>query len=341
MNIFIDTNIFLSFYHLSSDELEELKKLAVLLREKKVILFLPEQVRQEFLRNRANKIADAIKRLRAQQSGLQIPQMGKQYPEFIEIMEAHNLVQKKLSALIESINYDASNNFLEADSVIEELFGVAVVIPRDKEMIDRARQRAELGDPPGKKGSIRDALNWEALLSSVPMGEDLILVTDDDDYHSSLNQEDLDPYMVDEWSKAKKSSIHPYDRPSSMFRDYFPDIKLASELEKDLLIQELAQSGTFDHTRGIISRLRKFTDFTKSQVNAIVSAAITNNQVYWIATYPTIRTFLESIVKGREGLISPENLTRIIYVIEKIKPYGEIPDLHDGKIHDIDEDEPF
>jgi hypothetical protein len=126
-----------------------------------------------------------------------------------------------------------------------------------------------------------------------------------------------------------------------MFRDYFPDIKLASELEKDLLIQELAQSGTFDHTRGIISRLRKFTDFTKSQVNAIVSAAITNNQVYWIATYPTIRTFLESIVKGREGLIPPENLTRIIYVIEKIKPYGEIPDLHDGKIPDIDEDEPF
>jgi predicted nucleic acid-binding protein len=198
MNIFIDTNIFLSFFHLSSDELEELKKLAVLLREKKVILFLPEQVRQEFLRNRANKIADAIKRLRAQQSGLQIPQMGKQYPEFTEIMEAHNIVQKKLSALIESINDDASNNFLEADSVIEELFGVAVVIPRDKEMIARARQRAELGDPPGKKGSIRDALNWEALLSSVPMGEDLILVTDDDDYHSSLNQEDLDPYLVDE-----------------------------------------------------------------------------------------------------------------------------------------------
>lgn len=333
MNIFIDTNILLSFYHLSSDELEELRKLVVLLREKRVTLFLPEQVIHEFRRNRANKIADAIKKLRMQVSGIQVPQMAKQYPEFDKLMQAHIIVQKNLTALIDRISDDAKDNFLDADEVIEDLFSVAVTIPRTADMINQARQRAELGDPPGKKGSIRDALNWEALLSSVPIGGDLILVTDDDDYHSSLNQDDLDPYLVDEWSKAKKSRIHPYDRLSSMFRDYFPDIKLASELEKDLLIQELAQSGTFDNTRGIISRLRKFTDFTKSQVNAIVSAAITNNQVYWIATYPTIHTFLESIVKGREELIPPENLTRIIYVIEKIKPYGEIPD--------IDEDWPF
>ena len=66
MNIFIDTNIFLSFVdHLSNDDLEELNKLSLLLQQGKTKLYLPEQVVQEFRRNRDNKIADALKQLRA------------------------------------------------------------------------------------------------------------------------------------------------------------------------------------------------------------------------------------------------------------------------------------
>ena len=42
MYLFIDTNIFLSFYHFTKEDLEELKKLGVLLKQKKVILYLPE-----------------------------------------------------------------------------------------------------------------------------------------------------------------------------------------------------------------------------------------------------------------------------------------------------------
>ena len=48
MNIFIDTNVFLSFYHLSNDDLEELKKLIVLIDNKEVTLWLPNQVKDEF-----------------------------------------------------------------------------------------------------------------------------------------------------------------------------------------------------------------------------------------------------------------------------------------------------
>ena len=70
MNLFIDSNIFLSFYHLTSDDLEELKKLGVLLRQGEVRLFLPSQVVEEIRRNRENKIADAVKRLRGQELSL-------------------------------------------------------------------------------------------------------------------------------------------------------------------------------------------------------------------------------------------------------------------------------
>ena len=33
MNLFIDTNVFLSFFHLSNDDLEEIHKLAVLIEK--------------------------------------------------------------------------------------------------------------------------------------------------------------------------------------------------------------------------------------------------------------------------------------------------------------------
>ena len=50
INLFIDTNIFLSFYHLTSEDLEELKKLFVLIDKNEIQLFLPTQVRNELER---------------------------------------------------------------------------------------------------------------------------------------------------------------------------------------------------------------------------------------------------------------------------------------------------
>ena len=87
ISLFIDTNIFLSFYHLSGEDLEELKKLAVLLQRKEICLFLPEQVVQEFHRNRDSKIADAIKKLREQKLDVQFPRLCKDYPEYLKLRD--------------------------------------------------------------------------------------------------------------------------------------------------------------------------------------------------------------------------------------------------------------
>ncbi|RQW22335.1 hypothetical protein EHS17_14655 [Rhodobacteraceae bacterium CH30] len=85
MNLFIDTNIFLSFFHLSNDDLDELHKLAVLLEEKQITLWLTEQVRDEFFRNRENKISEAVKKLSEQKSKPQFPQVCKDYDEYPDI----------------------------------------------------------------------------------------------------------------------------------------------------------------------------------------------------------------------------------------------------------------
>ena len=48
LNLFIDSNIFLSFYHMTSEDLGELKKITTLLKRQDLCLYLPEQVKQEF-----------------------------------------------------------------------------------------------------------------------------------------------------------------------------------------------------------------------------------------------------------------------------------------------------
>ena len=48
IHLFIDTNVYLKFYHYSNDDLEELNKLLVLLDNEKLELYLPEQVINEF-----------------------------------------------------------------------------------------------------------------------------------------------------------------------------------------------------------------------------------------------------------------------------------------------------
>jgi predicted nucleic acid-binding protein len=63
ITLFVDTNILLSFYHLTSEDLEELRKLVALIDTGKIKLVLTEQVKDEFKRNRSAKIADAMKKL--------------------------------------------------------------------------------------------------------------------------------------------------------------------------------------------------------------------------------------------------------------------------------------
>jgi predicted nucleic acid-binding protein len=318
MNIFLDTNVILSFYHLSSDDLEELKKLAVLARQGKVNLIIPEQVKDEFRRNREGKIADALKRLREQRTALQLPQIARQYEEYEKLEKAQKQLEKAHKQLIAHIEEDALTRSLEADSVIEELFQVAGEFPITAKDVKLAQLRSGIGNPPGKKGSLGDAIIWEALLRHSPKNQDLFFITDDSDYNSPLEPDTIDRYLAEEWTRTKNSKICFYTRLSAFFRDHFPDIELATELEKDILIRELANSWSFAQSHAAISKLSQYSDFTDTQVNEIVTAAITNNQIYWIARDPDVHAFLSAIVQGRQDMIEPADLPKIRYLIDGI-----------------------
>jgi predicted nucleic acid-binding protein len=308
MDLFIDTNVLLSFYHFQGDDLEELKKLIVLVEQKKLQLYLPSQVVSEFRRNREAKIGDAIRRLKEQRLNLQFPQICKDYPEYVKLRGLQNTYEAQHTALLNRLNDDARNHALKADAIISQLFRLAKGVACADAVVRRARDRSDLGNPPGKDGSLGDAVNWEALLGAVPEETDLHFITDDNDYCSALDKEAFSGFLSEEWWEKKKSNLIFYRRISAFFKEHFPDIKLATELEKDLLIEELTSSSSFVRTHAVIRKLSKYTDFTPAQLNAIVSAAVANSQVKSIIDDVDVRQFLSGVVRGRETLVEKDTL---------------------------------
>jgi hypothetical protein len=175
----------------------------------------------------------------------------------------------------------------------------------------------DVGNPPGKNGSLGDAINWEAILETATEKQDLYFVGGDKDYCSALGDDRFNDFLADEWSEAKESNIHFYRLLSAFFKDKFPHIKLASELEKEALIANLSTSASFARTHIIVDKLAKVAEFTAPQANSIVEAATSNNQVLWIAGDPDVNKFLSDVVAKHAAEIDAEKLAALKPHLEK------------------------
>tara|TARA_R110002167_G_C12669020_1_gene650558 strand:- start:561 stop:1538 length:978 start_codon:yes stop_codon:yes gene_type:complete len=320
VNLFIDTNVFLSFFHLSNDDLEELHKLAVLIERGEITLWLPDQVKDEFKRNRENKVSEAIKKLKEQKSKPQFPQICKDYDEYSEIRELQKEYEKKLSSLTKKVSEDVSGRTLKADQKIAELFQAATAIETSQELVNRACFRMDVRNPPGKDGSLGDAINWEGLLESVPKNEVLYLVADDRDYYSVLDDSKLKDFLQDEWQEKKGEAVSFYRRLSQFFKEHYPDIKLASELEKELAIKSLINSSDFAATHSAISKLSKYAEFNKSQVNEIIQIGLSNSQVNWIICDQDVYEFYSALIDNHDRLIDEELKAKIVVELKACNP---------------------
>ncbi len=295
MNVFIDTNVFLSFFHFSSDDLEELRKLTVLIEENQIRLLLPEQVRDEFWRNRESKIAEAVKILRQQKFSAQFPAICKDYEHYVALRRLFRQYEETHSELLSEITRDEAQLNLKADQVVKEIFRLSDLIVRTEELVRNAEVRLSVGNPPGKRGSLGDAINWLSVIEATAQGEDLHFISDDGDFASATDHDRFDRFLLDEWTDAKASQLFFYKRLSDFFQQHHPDIRLARELQKDLLIGELAESSNFSTTHRLIARLRALGEFSSTQANAIVDAALANLQVRWIIHDNDVFAFLTQL----------------------------------------------
>jgi hypothetical protein len=179
MNLFLDSNIYLSFYRLSDDDLEELQKLTVAARSKDTILYVTDQVCDEFNRNRESVVAASLKTFEAARLPSSFPRLLMNYPDFEAMTKALTEYENHRNSLLQEVREAAAEKKLHADGIIEKLFKLARKVPMTEGIWTAARQRLDLGNPPGKDASYGDAVNWESLLDVVPDGEDLLFVTGD------------------------------------------------------------------------------------------------------------------------------------------------------------------
>ena len=319
MNIFIDTNIYLTFYHLSSDDLEELKKLAAVIDDPKTTLYISDQVVNEYKRNRENKIGDALKHFQGQKFEDRFPQMCKDYDEYKEMRDSIKNYYENKSKLREKLFSDISNNTLKADVIINDLISKSKRVSANDKIIKQAQFRMELGNPPGKRGSLGDAINWEILLSEITDTEDLYFISGDQDYMSplnkTLNKSNLSKYLLEEWKEKKSSNIFFYRRLSEFLNEKFPDIKLASEMEKEIALRNFTESINFKMTHSAIRKLLNIESFTSVEVNEIVDTSIANEQISLIIGDTDVKQFLSKILTDYKDDIESDKKKTIVNML--------------------------
>lgn len=276
LNLFIDTNILLGFYRYSKDDLTKLNQLEdLIVKTSDINLIVTSQQVDEFYRNRDKVIADVVKEL---STAISIPQLFSGHADYKAIKKQAEMIRAEVERVKNETLEAAQDGSLKADAIISRLFKDAIVV--DAPTIAKAKRRSDVGNPPGKAGSIGDAINWEVLLATVPVDENLHIVSRDGDFASALDKTQLNSFLQKEWDKGRLGTIHLYETLNGLFKTNFPQIKLMDEYIKDDLIRQLGQSLSFDSSRAIVEKMLKVGGFSEKQIAALYKAATTNDQVY-------------------------------------------------------------
>lgn len=225
MWLFIDTNIYLDFYRLRSvgGLLESLESV-------KDKIFLPQQIRNEVIRNRVKAALTLINEDNKKLSLEVVP--------FPDLLTAVALDEKDPS--FQKDWDDLRNKSKELKKKYQDVLAMTVIQvakgidpiskrlqsildnyrPHNEEHLVKARLRKELGNPPGKSGDpLGDQLAWEQLISTVKDDEHIWIISRDSDY--LVGRDDaLNPYLYEEFSKQRRGQVFTFKDLASALSHY-------------------------------------------------------------------------------------------------------------------------
>lgn len=317
IHLFIDTNVYLTFFSLAADDLEELKKLRVAIDNHQINLWLTDQVLDEFKRNREAKIAESLKHIKDLRPSTSSPAIARNLPEFTTFVEARKEFDRTFNSLSEKLLEQIEDQSLAADEVIAELFGSATQVEITDQIFEAALRRSKIGNPPGKKKhTIGDEINWECLLAAGPDMSDLHVVSGDGDFSSLIRPDRISEFLEAEWGREKGRKVFLYSRLSEFFKEQFPGIELASEFEKELCIRRLIESDSFESTHRAIARLGQYSEYTDKQARDLLDGCLMNPQIRWIASDPDVSGFFLTLMTESRHAFSAENIDRFCHVFE-------------------------
>jgi len=311
LHLFIDTNAFLSFFAYTKDDVEELKKLASLIKAEQVKLYLTEQVRDEFYRNREKKLAESISLFEKGIVSTGIPRFMAEYPQVADYTRAAKKAMKSKDEAIQRAKKEAGKEKLPADVLFRQILAAARVKRIRQEDYAAATRRMRRGNPPGKEGGLGDRINWEMLLRNVPEGNDLHLVSRDADYISPLDPTAPNAFLSSEWRKKKEGALFLHAELRPFLTQHFPKIKFAVDVEKRAAIDSLKHSGSFANTHWAIAELTPFADaLTPDEIDELMEAARNNSQVRWISGDPDVKRFYDPLLESQRD---NRRLSRVEY----------------------------
>jgi len=296
LHVFIDTNVLLRFYAYSDDTLGEVEKLSALIKAKKISLLTTEQIVDEHARNRDGILADSLKRLDQITTAAQLPRFAEHHQAAQELLTAMAEAKSAKTALMEAIRSEMTEGRLRADRIILDMFASTAPLPRTPEIIERAKLRRELSNPPGKQDSIGDQINWEILLDHVPENSDLHVISKDGDFRSGAVPGRASFFLRGEWNSKKKAQLHLYNGLAEFTSQHFPDIKVPSDALKSAAIEAFINSTSYATTHTAIADVKAvIDDLTAEEAIALLQAATQNNQISDIAADDDVDELLRDI----------------------------------------------
>lgn len=334
LHVFIDTNVWLSFYSFTNDDLEQLRKLIALVKADQLKLYTDDHLKDEFYRNRERKLEESIRELNKGAIHKGIPRYMLDYPEVDKYTESVEAAAKLRDAMITRTKTDAKAKALAADKLFADILEVSPPTKVDGKVMSAALERRLKSNPPGKYPSLGDQIHWEILLRDVPDGAELHIVSKDGDFESILDKGAAHPFLVDEWQDRKKGQLSLHNELRPFLNSKFPDIKLAVDVEKSSAMSKLIESGNFQSTHNAIEALSLFrNDLSWSDADKLIKAGVNNTQIRWIGSDKDVREFYQLLIDKFNDKLDAATLDDALKVFKKEDPIDwGMPDADDEEV---------
>ncbi|WP_419421547.1 PIN domain-containing protein (plasmid) [Legionella sp. D16C41] len=240
--LFMDANIYLSFYSYSKDNLNTLTNIYEKLRKDHFEIIVNELLQDEFNRRRESRFKETLDYKYDITININAPIL---LSDNLEDFENLKKLEKRLSTaakeynikykeILQKVRDRYRDEKLFPDTIIKRIFNKAKKIDITPEVLKNAQYRTALHNPPGKPNKLGDRLHWELLLHGINKGDKLIIISNDSDFFSLISNDCINPFLSKEWKKLKDSPIEAFRCLNDFLKVYLPEFELEIELAQQI-----------------------------------------------------------------------------------------------------------
>lgn len=225
-NVFVDSNIFLSFYDYNKKSLDTLKSVFDP-NSKNFLTYLPEQVVNEIKRNRDSRLNSSFGELQSSfksREKMGYPNYVLQEPECLELLKLDKQIKKLQKKLLTNVEKKIEDSKLHADEILSYIIDNNKTLETTEAVYQKAKKRYDLGSPPYKSNAcLGDSVIWVQLLEHCSKG-DLHVISDDKDYYSSFGNCRANLFLIEEWKAEKNGNLYIHKDLESFIKEYKPSL---------------------------------------------------------------------------------------------------------------------